>query len=539
MARILPHDINTRPSGTLSFEEEHPGFNGVYFAPSKESLALAGLDTRNPEKFKKLILHVDCTNSFISIYPINTLPTNDGFLKQKYNALEAITLEGFDYGYAENEDEVMEILEALPSAFVKDYNYGLGFRKDYRFIFNILEELNVQHLVISKKDNTAIHKECAVCTVKYSDFEQIRKAIDRITRESRAVSNEVKKISAHNFLAFFLNDETKYPQKDIRKQSSTLARLIAKSSPVLPVHLSTNEQREAIDLVRSNKEKMAKDQPAALVKLRNDIELVTLKQLIKTYEEMLGKKLKEDRWTALFNENPFILTLAFGYPIIKIQDQAHLGGRKFSGAGEKITDYLVKHGLSNNAALFEIKTPSAKILNSKPYRDGVYAPSKMNVTELYRLTIWVNKELVQPKLPQKYSQLHSVLQQNAQPNQPKAAFETQQNELINAIKGIDLSWLTRDQVSFLDENASTSSTGSCQPTAKTKTSLNGFMRCGWIRFALLRIAALCLLASISTGYCKGNQRLFIAQATIWMMMHCLPNWVFWMQVKTILQNSRM
>jgi hypothetical protein len=75
----------------------------------------------------------------------------------------------------------------------------------------------------------------------------------------------------------------------------------------------------------------------------------------------------------------------------------------------------------------------------------------MNVTELYRLTIWVNEELVQPKLPQKYSQLHSVLQQNAQPNQPKAAFETQQNELINAIKEIDLSWLTRDQVSFLDE----------------------------------------------------------------------------------------
>ena len=90
---------------------------------------------------------------------------------------------------------------------------------------------------------------------------------------------------------------------------------------------------------------------------------------------MMGKKLKEDRWQLFFNENPFILNMAFGYPVIKVQDQASVGGRKLSGSGEKITDFLVKNSLTNNTAIFEIKTPHAALLNKTPFRDGVYTPS--------------------------------------------------------------------------------------------------------------------------------------------------------------------
>jgi hypothetical protein len=57
-----------------------------------------------------------------------------------------------------------------------------------------------------------------------------------------------------------------------------------------------------------------------------------------------------------------------------VQDQASIGGRKLSGSGEKIADFLVKNSLTNNTALFEIKTPQSKILNDKPYRAGVYTP---------------------------------------------------------------------------------------------------------------------------------------------------------------------
>ncbi len=68
--------------------------------------------------------------------------------------------------------------------------------------------------------------------------------------------------------------------------------------------------------------------------------------------------------------------MAFGYPVVKIQDQASIGGRKLSGSGDKITDFLVKNSTTNNTAFFEIKTPQTKLLNKTAYRDGVYTPSK-------------------------------------------------------------------------------------------------------------------------------------------------------------------
>jgi hypothetical protein len=63
------------------------------------------------------------------------------------------------------------------------------------------------------------------------------------------------------------------------------------------------------------------------------------------------------------------------YPVIKVRDQASVGGRKLSGDGEKITDFFVKNSLTNNTAIFEIKTPRTAILNKTPFRDGVFTPS--------------------------------------------------------------------------------------------------------------------------------------------------------------------
>ena len=58
----------------------------------------------------------------------------------------------------------------------------------------------------------------------------------------------------------------------------------------------------------------------------------------------------------------------------------------------------------------------------------------MNVSELYQLTKWIQNEIVNTQIPQKYQQLLQILQRNAQPNQPKQPFEQQKNNLIEAIK---------------------------------------------------------------------------------------------------------
>lgn len=376
MAKIFPSNINQRPEGHLLIDEVHPGFNQVYFIPPKELLEYSKLTPDSEGQHKKLILEVNGQNNYLTIYPINTLAGNIRYLDSKYPTLESITLEGFNYGRAESEEDVLNILEDIPSWFVKDYNYGLGLTQDYRFIVTALESFGIKHLVINEDENTFIDVDNSTFNINYNNFKKICTTINSITYRARKTSSGVKRVSAYNLLAYFLGDEQKYPMKSIQDYDDTLSQLIAKSSPVISVKPSAKEQANLVSVVRKNKTEIAKNHTEELVKLKNDIELVTLETLIQKFEIMLGKKLLESSWQSLFNENPFILSLAFGFPIIKIQDQASVGGKKLSGTGGKVTDFLVKHVVSNNAAIFEIKTPSTKLLNvGKAYRDGVYAPS--------------------------------------------------------------------------------------------------------------------------------------------------------------------
>jgi hypothetical protein len=353
----------------------------VYYLPSPERLRESGKNTDDVNFYKKKILEIFGQDDFITIYPINTVPNND-FMQPKYAQIESITLTGFDYGFPETIEEVEDILENLPSGFVKNYDYGLGFQKDYRFIINAIEEIkDIKHLVISKEEKTHIgafsmhnlDAEKFFYTLNYNEYEIIRKGIDKISRNFQSEGRIDKSIFAYNGLLNTINP-TQYPEKYRSYKRDTLFKFIS-ANDMQQADLSAGDQKEIVSLISKNKKNLSEHQPKVLMKLHDDIELVTLENLIEKFEEMLNKDLSEGHYQKLFNENPFILNLAFGYPIIKFSEQACVGGRTFSGIGEKITDFLVKNNLTNNTALIEIKTPSTKLLNKKPYRESVYAPS--------------------------------------------------------------------------------------------------------------------------------------------------------------------
>lgn len=75
----------------------------------------------------------------------------------------------------------------------------------------------------------------------------------------------------------------------------------------------------------------------------------------------------------------------------------------------------------------------------------------MNVSELSSLTEWIQTEIVEGQIPQKYQQLQTILQQNAQPNQQSTSFETQKDELLSELRAIHTTSLSNDQVSFLSK----------------------------------------------------------------------------------------
>lgn len=180
----------------------------------------------------------------------------------------------------------------------------------------------------------------------------------------------VKSTVAHNILAERLG----LPKQNPKAGRHPCRRLFTAAAQGKE-KLSEEDQNAVIGALSSHAAGIAQDQPEKLAKLRGDIELVTLEALIKRFEVMLGKKLAEPHWQDFFNQNPFVLNMAFGYPVIKVGDQASVGGRKLSGGGEKITDFLVKNSLTNNTAIFEIKTPQTMILNKTPFREGVFTPS--------------------------------------------------------------------------------------------------------------------------------------------------------------------
>ncbi len=364
--------------GWLEAEEYHPNFVEVYFVPPERSLIAARINPKEARKHRTKLLEINGQHKFLTIYPITTFGDRPNFLKPKYSQIERITLDdtdiifpGLDGAVPATPEGVLEILEVLPSAFTKDYTYGLGLAKPYRFIIDAVEILSdCTEIVITGQHATGPAPDCKLFYISEDDFEQARLELNKIDRHTQSAARSVKSTTAYNILAERLG-VPKLDPKAGRHPYRRLFTAVAQGKE----ELSEEDQNAVISTLSSHAADIANDQPEKLAKLRGDIELVTLEALIKRYEGMLGEKLVEGRWQDFFNENPFILNMAFGYPVIKVRDQASVGGRKLTGSGEKITDFLVKNSLTNNTAIFEIKTPQTPILNKKSFREGVFTPS--------------------------------------------------------------------------------------------------------------------------------------------------------------------
>lgn len=369
------------PRGELVIEELSSNCVEVFYIPPAHKLIKNGINPDDAELYKTSIMIINGQDNYIIMYPIDTWnitphsQLSKGGIEPKYKKIGVITLEGFGFGIAETAENVEELCKAFPSGFVQDYDFGLGLLDDCRFIVKAVEEIEgITIIAINKKAKSEISIAGGICTINFKEYDSMRKGINTITRRGQAAARKIKSIATHNLLSSFLKIP-EYPQKTPLANNDTLYKMIDQTSGESD-ELSKPDQEVIIKLISKNTKAIAEEQPEKLVKLRNDIELVSLEKLIENFEEMLKKNLREDKWQKLFNDNPFILGLAFGYPIIKIQEQAHVGGRKLSGSGEKITDFLVKNGISNNTALFEIKTPAATLLDNTAYRGNLYSPHK-------------------------------------------------------------------------------------------------------------------------------------------------------------------
>jgi hypothetical protein len=82
----------------------------------------------------------------------------------------------------------------------------------------------------------------------------------------------------------------------------------------------------------------------------------------------------EEFWQLTFSEHTYVLSQVFAMPLVFIKQKAYVGGMKLDQNDAKIVDYLFASESSREAVLIEIKTPTAKLMNSS-YRNGVHSPS--------------------------------------------------------------------------------------------------------------------------------------------------------------------
>lgn len=362
MAKLLPEDFSPEDLN-IEIEELFPNCTEIFYLPSPYDLEVAGMDSNDPSQHKRKIALFSGQDGFISIFPIYTLPTHPQYLKNKYERINQIDIEINLHSAPYTKEEVIECLQILPAGFIKDIRYGLGLTKEYRAIISAIEEhTKFQCLLINKEKTGDTDYECF--NLNLYDYDEMRRACNRITERTRKVARITKAAATYNHIAYQLGVE----QKPLHTDNDHISKM-------LRIKITDTDKQAAMNMVTEDKSVVKQTDSLTLAKLKNDIELVSLERLISSYEDLLNKKTKEDAWQKIFNQNPFILSLAFGYPAIKISDQASIGGKRLTGDGEKITDYLIKNGITNNLALIEIKKPSSVLLNKKPYRGSVYCAS--------------------------------------------------------------------------------------------------------------------------------------------------------------------
>ena len=398
-------------SNRLSLEQVAKGKTDVFFLPLPR--LPTDPDSRADRATRVRILHVDVIEGLLTMFPTNNLVMPLGTIGPKYPRIERISFTQGKVVYAtdkssqeQNElggkflgsyfgptepmsvpsgdhipdsedtvpksiDDVMTLLEGLPSYCVKDPQYGLGLKRQYRGVVKAIEAITEAiEIQITENHTTTYNEPSKTFLISASHMLELTKDIEQVDRTTRTAANTVNDTSTYNAIAEVLGlpkRAMRYGRKMLRR---TLTALANGEKP-----LSRVEQMELVETLTRNATTILKREPATIVELESGIALAKAKSLRDELEHMISKNLPERKWQEFLRGNPFVLSMVFGRPIIKVGDQASIGGRTISGTGDRIADFLVRNSLTNNAALVEIKTPKSKLLNKSPYRRSVFAPA--------------------------------------------------------------------------------------------------------------------------------------------------------------------
>lgn len=340
----------------------------VYVMPSKQRLKEGGIDATTARVRPIRMITIDETQKRVRVHPHFTRPEPDGSFTPKYTQVTTISFDLIDCFYNRKgkdptSDEIYDALRYMPNGMVYDPNFGLGVKKDYRFILKAVCEVSSANvLYIGHYDNVPGEYKIA-----RSDFEEMVAEIDRIDNRAQKAENEVKATTCFNMLAPTVQRDPRpfnLGRNSIRQLITKVAGDEAFEDTDIQAELVSTVSRAARNLVRTN--------PKASAKLVSEIQVSRLEHAVLKYDQMMDESHTEGVWQKFFESDPILLAFSFGYPLTFVNKHPYVGGMDLSGRGENIGDFLYKNSVNNNAALIEIKKPQTPLMRA--YRTSALAP---------------------------------------------------------------------------------------------------------------------------------------------------------------------
>lgn len=326
------------------------------------------------------LFEVDMHLERVRIYPLRTFP-GPGLLQPKYDQIRCIEIDPVLDRIPRNTDEAIAFLhQSLPPGFVKDPRYGLGLMKEMRPLIRACEQVKgITNIEISVHAVTGFDHSTFYCSL--DDYQELRLAFSRISRQYQVESLRDRSIHAHNAVLHRYLPKVFQFREGPYERGKVFQVLGGRSAGKVP--LRGRDRTAALSAVGSNAAAIAEASPTEFAKLHMTLELVSLDRFIERFKDALGRATAEKNWQRLFNLNPFMLSMIFGYPVVMIRSQAAVGGASVSGTGAKISDFLLRNETTNAAALVEIKVPETKLLK------GNYGTLAKPSTELVAAVVQV------------------------------------------------------------------------------------------------------------------------------------------------------
>lgn len=308
----------------------------------------------------------------IIMRPIHINPHAQRYLTPKNGRFTTVTYVD-DYGDElpdDAETAALRIELRLAWSLFDPPNNGLGLNKNLEPLWKGLSR--IQHseaLVISRRPE--MHAKDGMISISTEEVDKLRRSFNRITTNGRKLIRQTKQGVVHDDVLTRLDPErfqrvvqVNPPLVEVRREGAKQAAARERA-----------ERRLNVQAVRKQLGQLVTEAPQELMLLHTEIERVTLAKMIEAFKVKLTSKLTEPHWQTFFEQNRFVLSMAFARPVELTHTQFHAKGSTLTSAGAQIGDFLFKE-YGQALAIVEIKTPETALLQGTAYRgQDVFGPT--------------------------------------------------------------------------------------------------------------------------------------------------------------------